>query len=233
MSTEINSFSRKDGLSFSSDGNRIFTGTAGGTAEKIDDVRKISNIATGRLGSLIADAFLKMEDVTVTYVCSEEAFVPQNKRAEVRYINNVENLKITLEELLHEQSFDAVIHSMAVSDYSVKYSASSDELPRFLAESLPLKEINTEDRERLAYQIRLMLSEYMGQQSASKISSDYDQLFLCLEKTPKVIRLFKTLQPDTVLVGFKLLAHAEENELRLAAYKLMSTNQCGDAPGDP
>ncbi|NLX24567.1 MAG: phosphopantothenate--cysteine ligase, partial [Lentisphaerae bacterium] len=64
--------------------------TAGGTAEKIDDVRKISNIATGRLGSLIADAFLKMEDVTVTYVCSEEAYVPQNKGSEVRYIDNVE-----------------------------------------------------------------------------------------------------------------------------------------------
>jgi Phosphopantothenoylcysteine synthetase/decarboxylase len=199
--------------------------TAGGTSEKIDEVRKIDNIATGRLGSLTADAFLNREDADVTYVSSAGACMPQNKRAEILYVDDVRSLKLTLEQLLRERTFDAVVHSMAVSDYSVKYNASSDELARFLSESLSEKQTNFEDREQLSLQIRLALSAYAGRNSA-KISSDVEQLFLCLEKTPKVIGIFKKLQPDAVLVGFKLLAGTEESDLLLAAKKLMDTNQC-------
>ena len=54
--------------------------TAGGTSERIDEVRKISNIATGRLGSLIADAFLQ-KDTDVTYLCTEGAILPKSKKA--------------------------------------------------------------------------------------------------------------------------------------------------------
>ena len=177
--------------------------TAGGTSEKIDEVRTITNTATGRLGSLTAEAFLRNEDVAVTYVCSENAVVPQDNRAKTIRIGDVQNLKSTLEKLMREQAFDAVVHSMAVSDYTVKYSASIEKLAYFLAERLSLKAADTENKKQLSSHIRLALSEYTDSWNTPKISSDIENLFLCLEKTPKIIGLFKTLQPDTVLVGFK------------------------------
>jgi phosphopantothenate-cysteine ligase len=183
-------------------------------------------MATGRLGSLIADTLLNMEGTSVTYLCSEDALTPQNNRAEVLRIDNVQNLKITLEKLLQEQVFDAIIHSMAISDYTVKYSAASEELEQFLVKSLSQNNTDIRNQEQLLARLHQALSEYQGQKASPKISSDIEQLFLCLEKTPKIIRLFKQLQPEAILVGFKLLAGAEESDLLQAARKLMNENKC-------
>ncbi len=200
--------------------------TSGGTSEKIDEVRKISNMATGRLGSLIADTLLNIEGIAVTYLCSEDALTPQNSRAEVLRIDNVQNLKIALEKLLQEQVFDAIIHAMAISDYTVKYSAASEELEQFLANSLMENNTDISIQEHLLSRLHQALSEYTGHQSSAKISSDIARLFLCLEKTPKIIRMFKQLQPKAVLVGFKLLAGAKVSDLLQAARKLMNENKC-------
>ena len=200
--------------------------TAGGTSERIDEVRNISNIATGRLGSLIADGFLRETDTDVIYLCSEGASLPNNEKAHILYVDNVHNLKLMLEKLLLEQKFDTVIHSMAVSDYAIKFSATSDELAYYLAESLMKTCNNRESNGQLLTQINRLLSECTGNQVPGKISSDIENLYLCLKKTPKVISIFKELQPDTILVGFKLLAYAKEEELLLAANKLMRTNHC-------
>jgi len=200
--------------------------TAGGTSEKIDEVRTITNMATGRLGSLTAEEFLRREDAAVTYVCSENANTPGDKRAQIIRVGDVLELKSSLEKLMREQTFDAIIHSMAVSDYTVKYSAAIDDLAYFLAERLITEEADRENKELLSSQIHLALSEYAGSRNTPKISSDIENLFLSLEKTPKIIGLFKKLQPDAVLVGFKLLAGTNENNLLLAAKKLMTENQC-------
>ncbi len=199
--------------------------TAGGTSERIDEVRKISNIATGRLGSLIADAFLQ-KDTAVTYLCTEGAILPKSKKARILYVDDVQSLKLTLEGLFREQRFDAVIHSMAVSDYSVKFSVTSYELADYLTDSLMKINNQPVSREQFLAQINLTLSEYAVNQTPAKISSEIENLYLCLEKTPKIIRIFKEHQPDTVLVGFKLLANANEEELLIAAKKLMHTNHC-------
>ena len=37
--------------------------TAGGTSEPIDNVRKITNSSTGKLGAVIAEELLKREDI--------------------------------------------------------------------------------------------------------------------------------------------------------------------------
>jgi phosphopantothenate-cysteine ligase len=199
--------------------------TAGGTSERIDEVRKISNIATGRLGSLIADAFLQ-KDTAVTYLCCEGAILPKSKKTCILYVDNVKNLQLTLERLLGEQRFDAVIHTMAVSDYSVKFSITSYELANYLTESFLKIDNQPVNREQLLAHINLTLSEYAVNQTPAKISSEIENLYLCLEKTPKVIKMFKERQPDTVLVGFKLLANANKEELLIAAKNLMDTNHC-------
>jgi phosphopantothenate---cysteine ligase (CTP) len=197
--------------------------TAGGTSEKIDDVRKISNTATGRLGSLVADCFLADESVSVTCLCSENAVLPKNPRARILRISDVQSLQRAVEEEMHARAYDAVIHSMAVSDYRVKYSAPSEWLAAQLAKSIGN---GSQSPESLAAQIHAALLAYNGGDRPKKISSDIENVFLCLEKTPKIIGLFKKLQPQTILVGFKLLAGVEEAELFGAARNLMKRNGC-------
>lgn len=200
--------------------------TAGGTSEKIDQVRTISNKATGRLGSMIADNFLNMQGVSVTYVCPKDAITPQNSLAEIHFIDNVQSLQFTIEKLLKERSFDAVVHSMAVSDYSVKYSVPSDNIANFIAENLQLNYSRIDNIESISEQIHSALLSYQANESSKKISSDIENLFIGLEKTPKIIRLFKMLQPNTILVGFKLLVDVDEEQLFLVAKKLMDVNKC-------
>jgi phosphopantothenate---cysteine ligase (CTP) len=201
--------------------------TAGGTSEKIDEVRTISNMSTGRLGSLIADSFLKRSDVSVTYICPEGASLPQNSRAKIFFIDSVQSLQTALKAALQEQLFDAVVHSMAVSDYSVKYSVPSDDLSDCIAAHLQTYKAPLDDMEKLSAQIQAAMLMYNNEQkNQGKISSEIDHLVVCLEKTPKIIRIFKKHQPNTILVGFKLLVDVEESQLLLAAKKLMETNHC-------
>lgn len=203
--------------------------TAGGTSEKIDQVRTISNKATGRLGSMIADNFLEREGVSVTYVCPKDAITPQNSQVEILYIENVQSLQFTIEKLLKERSFDAVVHSMAVSDYSVKYSVPSEDIANFIAKNLQLNNGNINNLnnvESISTQIHSVLLSYQEINISKKLSSDIENLFISLEKTPKIIRMFKKLQPNIVLVGFKLLVDVDEKQLFHAAYKQMNENKC-------
>lgn len=196
--------------------------TAGGTSEKIDDVRTIGNTATGRLGSLTADCFLESKAVSVTYLCSQDAARPKNPRARILTVSNVQSLLSTVEREMRLHPFDAVIHSMAVSDYSVKYSVSSEKLAARLAESIQGLDPGSKNITERIHSALLAC----GEPQTGKISSEIGHLFLCLEKTPKIIGLFKKIQPETVLVGFKLLSGVEERVLLRAAKNLMERNGC-------
>jgi predicted short-subunit dehydrogenase-like oxidoreductase (DUF2520 family) len=159
--------------------------TAGGTSEKIDEVRKMSNISTGRLGALIAEEFIK-KAANVTYICGETAVIPKGINAQnVIKIDSVNELSDTLTDLFKRKHYDAVIHAMAVSDYR------------------PVRNLDEK-----------------------KISSDLDSLVIHMEKTPKIINTIKQLQPDTILVGFKLLVGVAEEELLNTAGELLLKNDC-------
>ena len=58
--------------------------TAGGTSEKIDNVRKITNSSSGKLGMKIANHLLKEnDDLIIYYVCSKNSLRPLNERIKV------------------------------------------------------------------------------------------------------------------------------------------------------
>jgi len=101
--------------------------TAGGTREDIDAVRGITNYATGRLGSLIADEFAK-NNAIITYVCCEDSDLP-NAKVDVTLVRSAQELLETVETLMKNKSFDCVIHSMAVSDYTPKAVMTLDGKP--------------------------------------------------------------------------------------------------------
>ena len=59
-----------------------------------------------------------------------------------------------------------------------------------------------------------------------KMSSQLQDPLILLERTPKILPLFRKLAPDTIIVGFKLLSHVSLDELLDTAYHLLVRNGC-------
>ena len=89
--------------------------TAGGTSEKIDNVRKITNSSTGKLGLCIANEFLKtVEDVEITYICSKETFCPNDDRIKIKRIIGVDDLEREVRNVLENNDIDVFIHLLVI-----------------------------------------------------------------------------------------------------------------------
>lgn len=175
--------------------------TSGGTTEKIDSVRGITNHATGTLGKYIAETFLE-KGYQVTLVTTKEAVKPKDHPLlTVQLITNVDSLLSTLEPLV--KTHDVFIHSMAVSDYTPVYMTDLNEVEQAKHVSDLLNRQNTE----------------------SKISSKEDYQVLFMKKTPKVISLVKTWNPDICLIGFKLLVNVSKEELFAVARESLQKNK--------
>lgn len=205
--------------------------TAGGTTEKIDPVRKITNTATGKLGSLIANAFVKQGGNRIEkiyYLCEKEAFVPSLACMEIVPVEGVNQVKEALTRLLTTQEIDAVIHSMAVSDYTVESATTAENLADFLADKLfPLDPTQFQSKDSLACFIAASMKENDRLlDNSSKIGSDVKNLILSMRQTPKLIGLIKSLQPSTILVGFKLLNGVNQQQLFDAGYGVLTKNAC-------
>lgn len=100
--------------------------TSGGTTEKIDDVRGITNHSTGYLGKEIAELFLA-KGHQVTLVTVKTAVKPEPKEnLKITEITNVDSLLKSMEPLVKEH--DVLIHSMAISDYTPIYMTDFTEL---------------------------------------------------------------------------------------------------------
>lgn len=175
--------------------------TSGGTTENIDQVRGITNFATGNLGKLIAERFL-MANHNVILLAGRGAILPDpHPKLTILPISDVADLLVATAKWTPEA--DVFIHSMAVSDYTPIYMtdfetvAASSNLEEFLSKS------NTED----------------------KIASRSDYQVLFLKKTPKVIASIKKHNPDIILFGFKLLVDVSKEHLISVARSALTQNQ--------
>lgn len=185
--------------------------TAGGTSEKIDNVRKITNSSSGKLGMIIANHLLDTrEDIKIYYICSKEAYRPNHRRVKVIEVSSTEELKNRVECLLSNTRIDYFIHSMAVSDYMTDYITTIDRIKDSLKRDKDIDEA-------------LKNIDVIG---GSKISSYEDNLVIVLKPTPKIISLIKEQSPNTYLVGFKLLDGVSVDELIEVAKKLRNKNNC-------
>lgn len=185
--------------------------TAGGTSEKIDNVRKITNSSSGKLGMTIANHLLKEnDDLIIYYVCSKNSLRPLDKRIKVIEIDDTINLKNKIENLLLNEKIDYFIHSMAVSDYMTNYVTTIERIKASIK--------NTSNLEEAFSNIEII--------NGNKISSYEDNLVIVLKQTPKIISIIKDLSPQTYLVGFKLLDGVSKEELISVAKKLRDKNKC-------
>jgi phosphopantothenate--cysteine ligase len=205
--------------------------TAGGTTERIDAVRKITNTATGRLGSLTAAEFVKQGGSNIKkifYICEKGTITPQLDCVEVINAEGVCNVKNVLSDLLTSNRIDAVVHSMAVSDYTVDSLTTVENLAQFLSQklfSVMKNEFQTE--KSLAEYIAACIKENDRLiDNNKKISSNVKNLMLFMSQTPKLISLIKELQPPTILVGFKLLNCVDKKDLLNVGYELLKNNAC-------
>ncbi|NQN67345.1 phosphopantothenate--cysteine ligase [Streptococcus suis] len=174
--------------------------TSGGTSEAIDQVRAITNHASGNLGKIIAEQALRIGH-EVTLVTTKQAIKPEpQKNLTIIEITNVESLQSTLESLV--KTHHVLIHSMAVSDYTPVYMTGLEEVQ------------STED-----------ITSLLDKKNAeSKISSKDDYQVLFLKKTPKVISYVKKLNPSIQLIGFKLLVDVPKEELFAVARQSIERN---------
>lgn len=178
--------------------------TSGGISEKIDNVRKITNASSGKLGMTIANHLLESKsDITIYYVCSKNALRPSNMRVKIIEVAGTLDLKDKVESLLKNEKIDYFIHTMAVADYMVDYVTTVDKMKKSF--------LNNSDMEVI---------------KDTKISSYENNLVLVLKPTPKIISLIKKESPLTYLVGFKLLDGVSKKELIEVAKRLRDKNKC-------
>ena len=146
--------------------------TSGGTSEKIDQVRSITNHSTGQLGKIISEKFLEA-GFSVTLVTTPTAVQPNaHPRLTKVIIKDVAELQTVLEK--ETPTHQVLIHSMAVSDYS----------PVYMTGFHAVKEATN-------------LEQFLHQTNQeSKISSEEDYQVLFLKKNPKLISLVKAWNPD-------------------------------------
>ena len=164
--------------------------TAGGTKEDIDPVRGITNYATGRLGCLIAERFLD-NNTTVTYEHGENTV-----RHNVTYIHGENAMRPNNCPNLHLISI-----------------RNTHQLQKELEDAMHA-------RPYAAVIHSMAVSDYAPYEPATeKISSESPYLVVVLKKLPKIIKRVKEIQPDTILVGFKLLSDANDDKLIKAANK--------------
>lgn len=185
--------------------------TAGGTSERIDNVRKITNSSSGKLGMLIADCLLKeRNDILIYYVCSKNSLRSSDDRVHVLEVEGTLDLKNTLEDLLLSNEINYFIHSMAVSDYMTDFVTNLSNIKESITKSSNIDEA----------------FENIEAIKGNKISSYEDNLVVVLKPTPKIISIIKNLSPSTYLVGFKLLDGVSKLELINTAKKLRDKNRC-------
>ncbi len=202
--------------------------TAGGTRERIDSVRTITNDATGRLGSLIAKEFsqrlLKIPH-NIYYLCGQSAAVPEITDTSIHKIRieGTDQLFHEMKSLLTTQKIDAVIHSMAVSDYKVSSITTLEILVKKMQQEM-IKDMRQASCEVWMEAVKRTVMDQ--QVEGQKISSELENPLLLLEKTPKIIEMIKETSPQTLLVGFKLLCGVSKDMLIGTALKLLQKNNC-------
>lgn len=202
----------------------IYVITAGGTSEPIDRVRKITNMSKGTLGIEIAKKALLLETTAKVYFLApgtvktgidDQRFVPVP-------VSSTQEVHDALQHLLTaKERVDAVIHSMAISDYTLDYVFDMKEL----AVKLEAMQSNgvyftQEDYEKVLQEGHFRID------NSSKISSNNDSLTIKLKKTEKIISKLKGWSPKTLLMGFKLLENVSVEELLSVARAQKEKNNC-------
>lgn len=178
---------------------KTFVLTAGSTHEHLDDVRFITNHASGALPCAIAELLVQSWGQNCVYIHGPGAKIPQYRTQGlvsgqgritlVPCVSAADMHRELTKECLELQPY-GVVCAAAVADFA----------PMRVSGKIPS---STQDPE-----------------------GDSSCLTLKLFPTPKVIDVVKQVSPDSHLLGFKFLAGSTQDQLFDAAHHLMERAGC-------
>ena len=150
--------------------------TAGPTLEPLDDVRRLTNFSTGRLGTELAN-FLTARGHKVTLLIGESATYAGERRAQtVKTFSTTADLRAKLKSF-SGKNVDAIFHAAAVSDFAF---------------GKIFKETKA--------------GEFTALKAAKKISTRQGNLLVELLPTPKIITELRGWFSKAEIVGWKFEA---------------------------
>lgn len=199
--------------------------TSGPTNEYIDEVMKITNMSTGRLGLELTKYYLD-EGAKVTLIATRSVF--RSGLYERYNFENNQNLKRipieTTEDMYNalekeaENKYDLVIHSSAVGDYKPEFSFRMEDLAEELVKAFTEGKITKEEI------LEILTNPSSKVNDDTKISSYEPNLTVKLTLTTKLISHLKEWYGDSLLIGFKLLENVPKEHLIEVARKLCIKN---------
>lgn len=185
--------------------------TAGATCEPLDDVRHITNLASGRLPASIADQLLQ-RGFTVHYIHGPGAVLPGRSRAPLVFVEQT------------EQELEAALGALSARIIKLRERCSDGRLllhPITTAADAAATLPRVVGRARPAWVMCAMaVADYTCERRAGKLPSTDDSLLLRLVPTEKTIDLVKIACPEAKLLGFKLLSGATRADQRAACLHL-------------
>jgi phosphopantothenoylcysteine synthetase/decarboxylase len=166
--------------------------TAGPTFEPLDEVRRLTNFSTGRLGTELAN-FLAARGHKVTLLIGEAATYAGERRAtRVKTFSTTADLRAKL-KAFSGKKVDAIFHAAAVGDFA---------FGQIFAETKP--------------------GEFSALKAARKISTRSGSLLVELVPTPKIIAELRGWFPKTKIIGWKFEADGKRRDARRAAEKQLA-----------
>ncbi len=171
--------------------------TGGGTLERIDDVRSITNFSTGSTAALLADIFCA-KGAQVTLLHGKQARIGKGHYERVPF-ESFKDLDQALQNQLMETKFHAVIHLAAVSDYSLD----SIEIGGIQYKSEELKKIDSSDRVSLHlkrnYKILDRLKTYAHDPHLLVVGFKLTSRYSENERREAVLKVLKSGEVDYVV----------------------------------
>lgn len=199
--------------------------TSGPTNERIDSVMKITNMSTGKLGATVADELLQEEELgTLFYLSPKLAYKPktQSDKLQLVTIESTLDLLKALRKIITDTKIYGMVHASAVGDYYGEYTFTGEDLAAEIAKKLSSQQLTEEEIKNKV--LSIIENPEILTDNTHKISSYEKNLMVKLGLTPKVIGEIKKLDPDILLIGFKLLDGVKKEELLEVADKLRQKN---------
>ena len=166
--------------------------TAGPTFEPLDDVRRLTNFSTGRLGTELAN-FLAARGHRVTLLIGETATYAGQRRAQsVKMFSTTADLRAKL-KAFSGKKVAAIFHAAAVGDFA---------FGEIFSEMKP--------------------GEFSALKASRKISTRQGALLVELVPTPKIIAELRGWFPKTKIIGWKFEADGKRADALRAAEKQLA-----------
>lgn len=178
--------------------------TSGGTKVRIDEVRHVGNMSSGRFGADIARAALKSGN-NVIFLCAKGSMRPDEVTLNLGHGKNITQV---LQELLGDDDLMWGCRNLLTVDTFADFDEYATKLQEHLVRAKPDVTI-----------LAAAVSDYGMPPVGGKISSDEESITFTMTKLPKLITKVKTWCPKTFLVGFKLLVGSTPDQMHDAAMK--------------